>query len=149
METTMNWSLKKKRVLVPYDFSPACQAALAVARTFVDSEDQLTAMYVVPEAPAALPHMSWSIEEMRKSADASLAAELVERGFPRARRHIASGSAAEALVEYAESEEDIELIVIAKHERGGFERWFLGSVAQRVIRTSPVPVLVFDTALDD
>ena len=44
------------------------------------------------------------------------------------------------IVEYADSE-GIDLIVLGTAGRGGFERLLMGSVADRVIRTAPVPVL--------
>ncbi len=48
---------------------------------------------------------------------------------------------AEAIVEEAKSGE-CELIVIGSHGRRGFSRALLGSDAESVVRTSPVPVLV-------
>ena len=35
-----------------------------------------------------------------------------------------------------------DLIVMATHGRGGMTRWFLGSVAEEVVRRSPVPVML-------
>lgn len=36
----------------------------------------------------------------------------------------------------------VDLVIIATHGRSGISRWFAGSVADRLIRSSPVPVLV-------
>ncbi len=41
-------------------------------------------------------------------------------------------------VEVAEA----DLIVIGSHGRSGFSRWTLGSVAEKIVRTAPVPVVV-------
>lgn len=38
--------------------------------------------------------------------------------------------------------DDVEMIVMATHGRTGMSRWRLGSVAERVVRNSRVPVLV-------
>jgi nucleotide-binding universal stress UspA family protein len=51
------------------------------------------------------------------------------------------GEAKEELVEYAEQNE-IDLIIIATHGRSGVGRWVWGSVAERVMHASCVPVLM-------
>jgi nucleotide-binding universal stress UspA family protein len=35
-----------------------------------------------------------------------------------------------------------DLLVVGSHGRGGLQRWFIGSVAEEVARTSPAPVLI-------
>ena len=50
------------------------------------------------------------------------------------------GDAAEEILSYINSER-IDLVVIGTHGRKGLERIFFGSVAERVIKQSPVPVL--------
>jgi nucleotide-binding universal stress UspA family protein len=47
---------------------------------------------------------------------------------------------AAAIVEYAKRH-DIDLIVVGTHGRGAFAHLFMGSVAERVVRTAPCPVL--------
>ncbi len=54
---------------------------------------------------------------------------------------IAEGSASRALVAVAKRE-NADLIVTGSHGRSGVRRVFLGSVAETIVRTSPVPVLV-------
>ena len=51
------------------------------------------------------------------------------------------GEAAEGIVNYAEKNQ-IDLIVMTTRGRSGLGKFFLGSVASKVISTSPVPVLV-------
>lgn len=53
---------------------------------------------------------------------------------------VLKGDAAEAILSFAE-EEEIELIVLTTHGDSGFGRWLFGSVAERVTRHSPCPVL--------
>ena len=48
---------------------------------------------------------------------------------------------AKAICDYAE-QHGVDLIVIGSHGRGGMERWLIGSVAERVVRHSPVNVYV-------
>ena len=50
------------------------------------------------------------------------------------------GDPAEEILSYAESE-GIDLIIIGTHGRKGIERIFFGSVAERVVKKSQVPVL--------
>jgi nucleotide-binding universal stress UspA family protein len=51
------------------------------------------------------------------------------------------GKAAETIADYA-SKNGIDLIVIATHGRSGVSRWVWGSVADRVLRSACVPVLM-------
>jgi Universal stress protein UspA and related nucleotide-binding proteins len=51
------------------------------------------------------------------------------------------GYAPMTILDYAE-ENGVDLIVIATHGRSGLDRVLLGSVAERVLRQSPLPVFV-------
>ena len=42
----------------------------------------------------------------------------------------------------AAAETGAEMVVIASHGRSGPSRWLLGSVAEKIVRAAPVPVLV-------
>jgi nucleotide-binding universal stress UspA family protein len=46
------------------------------------------------------------------------------------------------VLEYAEAK-DVDMIAISKHDRSGFQRLIVGSVAEALIRRSPLPVIVF------
>ena len=75
-----------------------------------------------------------------------VAKELGESGL-NVRADIVEGEAAEGIVEYAEKQ-GIDLVVMATHGRSGIGRWALGSVADRVIRHSYVPVLLVRASKD-
>lgn len=62
------------------------------------------------------------------------------------RREVRWGDPAIAVVAYA-VENDIDLIVMGTRGKTGFERYLLGSVAEKVVRVSPIPVLTVH--LDD
>lgn len=51
------------------------------------------------------------------------------------------GNPSEAIIDYARNN-GVDLIVMSTHGRSGISRFALGSVTDRVVRTSPVPVLV-------
>ena len=54
---------------------------------------------------------------------------------------VVSGRPAEILAEYA-TKNQVDLIVIATHGRSGVSRWVWGSVADRILRSACVPVLM-------
>jgi nucleotide-binding universal stress UspA family protein len=58
---------------------------------------------------------------------------------------VVEGSTSDALIAAAQKEE-ADLIVLGSHGRRGIRRFFLGSVAESVVRAAPVPVLVVRTA---
>ena len=69
------------------------------------------------------------IEEMAKTAGVSAAREIIE-GYP-----------ADTIIQIAEKE-NMSLIVVGYIGASGLERFLLGSVADKVVRNSKVPVLV-------
>jgi nucleotide-binding universal stress UspA family protein len=54
---------------------------------------------------------------------------------------VLEGNPARMLADYA-TKNAVDLIVIASHGRSGVSRWVMGSVAERIVRTSCVPVLM-------
>jgi nucleotide-binding universal stress UspA family protein len=54
---------------------------------------------------------------------------------------VLEGKVADSLTDYAVSN-SVDLIVMASHGRSGVSRWVLGSVAERLVRHSCVPVLM-------
>ena len=61
-------------------------------------------------------------------------------GYPACKAKVVVGDAAEEILNYIKSAK-IDLVIIGTHGRKGLERILFGSVAERVIKTSPVPVL--------
>ena len=58
-----------------------------------------------------------------------------------AEAQVTFGMASQTLTKYAE-DNGVDLIIIATHGRSGINEWFWGSVAERVLKTSRVPVLM-------
>jgi len=123
--------------MVPFVMSVANMWKAEVHVLFVVSVlEHFTSMYV--------PEMSISKleQEMVLGSERKLE-EFVQEHFPDNRVTKASvivGDPAEEIVKYV-NEEKMDLIVIGTHGRKGLEKVFFGSVAERVIKTSPVPVL--------
>jgi nucleotide-binding universal stress UspA family protein len=132
-------------VVIPFDGTPQSEAALTFA---VDEwpDAAVTLLYVIDPVTAgfaqrALPGSSetW-YENARETARSCLddARELAGRPV---RTRIEVGSPARAIVDVA-SEEPFDHVVLGSHGREGVSRILLGSVAEGVVRRSPVPVTV-------
>ena len=137
-------------IVVATDFSEPSQTALTygreLARTFgatlhvLHVADNLVARLGAEYYPVAVPDLQKDIEDAAwKRLDTLLTPEDREqlRATPVMRT---STSAAAAIVDYAK-DAAIDLIVMGTHGRGGVSRLFMGSVAERVVRTAPCPVL--------
>ena len=61
---------------------------------------------------------------------------------------VREGEPSKEIVEQA-MDSDVDLIVVGTHGRGGFERALLGSVADKVVRTSHVPVVTVNPSDSD
>lgn len=139
------------RLLVPTDFSPASDAALAYAKALAEPlrasldvihafEDPFATAAFAPEIYAPLPREL--SDDLRQEADRRLAERLPveQRVRFNGRTAIVPGTPAAAIVEYA-TQRGTDLIVMGTHGRSGFADLLLGNVAQRVVRTAPCPVL--------
>jgi nucleotide-binding universal stress UspA family protein len=71
---------------------------------------------------------------------AKVADKLKKKGV-NAKTAIVEGKPADEILNYAEKNH-VDLIIMSTHGNSGFTRWAFGSVADKVIRHSPVPVLV-------
>ena len=137
-----------ERILVPFDGSPKSVDALdLVFDHFPDAA--VTALYVieVPDgrwAQAVGPELQVPVTDRHRE----YAEELFESARNRADAHgreldtaVVTGEPDHRIVERAEAE-SVDLIVIGSHGREGISRILLGSVAEKVVRRSPVSVLV-------
>jgi nucleotide-binding universal stress UspA family protein len=145
------WSLPKRKVLVPFDFSEASRKALDVARTFVpelgsaEGAEVLVVHVITPPpitAPGRLLRGPFDEERAIAQGFTALREALQDAGATEFSPHVrVASNPAEAIVEFATTE-SVELIIISSHARRGFDRWLIGSTAERVVRLSPCPVLV-------
>lgn len=137
------------RILVPTDGSPQSEAALEyVLEEFPDGE--ITLINVVDpvetgyNAPMATPGYSEEWYEMA-TEDAEAMFEDAQQNADEYGVTLASeietGRPARTIVEYAE-ENGFDQIVMGSHGRSGVSRILLGSVAETVVRRSPIPVTV-------
>jgi len=81
-----------------------------------------------------------ALEEVARKYMDNLVAKYTSEGVDM-HVEVGCGGAAEEIVKYTENNQ-IDLIVLTTRGRSGLKKFFLGSVAAKVISTSPVPVLV-------
>ena len=132
------------RILVPTDGSEGATAALEYAIEFARTrEATLHVLYVVDTTRDGLTASAEDVLEVYERTGAETVAAAAERARERgvsALEVVDRGDPHAVVREYAD-EQDIDLVVMGTHGRRGLERFFLGSVTERVVRTSPVPVL--------
>lgn len=80
-----------------------------------------------------------ALEEIGERSTNTIANRAAERGL-KTRQAIERGIPNEAIVSYA-ADHDIDLVVVGTESRSGLDRLATGSVSQRVVSSSPVPVL--------
>lgn len=141
-----------RRVVVPLDGSEAAEAALDAAKLVVDPEATTLELILVlqepmPMATSYLPHAvaEGGLAEARKAKSQEylegVAGRLKEEGFFVDFRVLSAGDAGQGILRHLEGS-GADMVALTTRGRGGAARFVLGSVADKVIRSSPVPVLV-------
>lgn len=134
-------------ILAPVDFEPCSEHALDVAIDLASQFDaRLTVLHVWDIPAAAYPGMVsvspeiWATlaEAAQQGLDRTMAR--VRERLPGAHGLLVRGQAAAEILTAVEGVK-ADLVVIGTHGRHGLPRMLLGSVAEKVVRTSPVPVL--------
>jgi len=141
---TPNWP--PRIVLAAVDFGEASTRAVSVAG-FIAAGGTSTLRVVHAERfevpPYFTPAQIERLEDERREASAELTTELTRfvkaaTAWP-ATIVVADGRPVDAILDAAA---DADLVVMGTHGRRGPSRWWLGSVAERVVRGARVPVLV-------
>lgn len=151
-----------RRILCPVDFQEAANETLKVASELAERFDaELLLVHVISPVPMPIPPpmggapgSNYDIARYEKELEESYARELkqlAERlvdGDTRTRTVVRVGDAADEIVKLAK-EEPVDLLVIATHGRTGLKHFFLGSTAEKVVRTACCPVLTLRHPGDD
>lgn len=131
------------RILVPLDGSELAEAVLTQVRRLLFRKDaEVILVQAVSVPPGIEADVGRVLETLRAGAAAYVAGvegRLAAQGA-RVRSLVRVGGAGEVILRAAE-EERAGLIAMSTHGRSGIARWVLGSVAEKVVRASPVPVL--------
>jgi nucleotide-binding universal stress UspA family protein len=140
--------LTVQRILVPTDFSEPAHEALDLAIAYAQKFGaRLTLMhahelptYVFPDAVMPVtPQVVAQIEQTAKEELERLAVKVRAAGVPVDTISTVGPNDAE-ICRFAE-ELGIDLIIMGTHGRTGLRHALLGSVAEKVVRRSPCPVL--------
>lgn len=125
-------------VLLAYDGSEPADAALDLAVAQF-APDCITALYVFDPDDAAVDDPQESARERASEVLPAVTARV--DGAADVETVHAVGDPAAEIVAYAE-DHDVDHVVLGSHGRQGMSRLLLGSVAETVVRGSPVPVTV-------
>lgn len=132
-------------ILVPTDGSPAAAAAVPHAVELADRyRGRIHALYVVDASALSATEAGSEMVVEALEGEGREAVAVIERDAEAAgvdvETAVVTGTAHRTILEYA-GEHDIDLVVMGTHGRRGLDRYLLGSVTERVVRTSDVPVL--------
>jgi nucleotide-binding universal stress UspA family protein len=145
------------RILVPTDGSDVAEAAVDQAVDIAEKYDaEVHALYVADTDAIAYSLGTEQVDrirqgnfaemtELREKAEAAtgyVADRAAKHGLEVVEHH-AGGQPHDMIADYAE-DHDIDLVVMGSHGRSGVRRALLGSVTERTLRSTHVPVLVVD-----
>ncbi len=141
-------------ILCPVDFSPASDHALQAAMRLADrlgADLHLVHVYQLPifvDPDGALISGGGDVRtHLSGEAQRLLDERAARHGEVKLHEHLAEGLPHDEINRVAE-EQGATLIVMGTHGRTGLKRMLLGSVAERVVRTSPIPVITIPPPQD-
>jgi nucleotide-binding universal stress UspA family protein len=138
-----------RHILAPVDFSDYSKKAIDMALTLAQTFGaKLSLLHVVEPPPYPIEGYAPSgmeaslLEDLERQAAQELAQLLPEAQAAgvEVTRQVIIGSPYRQIIEIAKGAH-VDLIVMATAGRTGFSRLVMGSVAERVVRTAPCPVL--------
>ncbi len=135
------------RILVPTDGSDSMERVIEHAVELATVHDAtLHTIFVANTATLLDLPMDSSWEgvstALHQQGEQAVDAVKAQAGDLSVETVIREGSPANEITTYAD-EADIDVIVMGTHGRSGVDRLLLGSVAERVVRSSPIPVMTF------
>ncbi|MCU0252663.1 MAG: universal stress protein [Vicinamibacterales bacterium] len=142
--------LTLKTVLVPTDFSEASESALRYGKAMAEKfgatlhvvhvmEDLLAHAWAAEVYVSSMPQLRDEIEKESRLRLGALLTDGERKAF-RAETALLAGNPFLEIVRYAKTH-GVDLIVMGTHGRGPIAHMLLGSVAEKVVRKSPCPVL--------
>ncbi|WP_137285640.1 universal stress protein [Halorussus salinisoli] len=136
-----------ENVLVPTDGSDSAELAiergLELAETYGATVHALYVVEPVYTAEYSGERIINALEDEGKRATAAIAAQGDERCVP-VETEVRRGPPHREILDYADVR-DVDLVVMGTHGRTSVERYLLGSVTEKVVRLSDVPVLTVRT----
>ena len=141
------------RVLVPLDGSPLAAQAIPYARAVAAPGAELLLLLVLPDRDPSRGGLTGQVvfgeedvlrageEEARRLVEETATRLRTGSGAPRVEVVVSVGDPAAEVLRVAAAR-SADVVVLASRGRGALGRWAFGSVADRVARASPVPVMV-------
>jgi len=145
--------LEIKRILFPIDFTENTSKVLPYALSVSEKYDAVVYLLHVVEdltkwgGGSYIPHIPLdqyqekALKGAEKALDTVCEEQLQE--CPNFQKRTLSGDPAQEILKTIESEK-IDMVIMGTHGRKGLEHVFFGSVAENVVKKSPVPVLTIN-----
>ena len=139
-----------KKILIPLDGSALSARAVPVAYALAGPDTELVLVQAIDPVRIAAGISSysagatWRDERSQPHGKAAAELALVRASLPAdvsVDSYVTEGDAAGTIVDTAR-ETKADLIVMSSHGYTGMRRWVMGSVAEKVVRAAPCPVLV-------
>ncbi len=141
-----------RRILVPLDGSDLAERALKHAQAIIGENPAATLILLRVTEPllTAAYYLTggadvWIGVEEKAAKDAAeyltkVADRLKKAGVARVKTVVLEGQPDDQILDYL-GHRRVDLVIMSTHGQGGVTRWLAGSVAERVMRHSSVPVL--------
>jgi nucleotide-binding universal stress UspA family protein len=141
-----------KKILVPVDFGPASNEALQAAIELAKRDGAELELVHVWEIPAyTYATLEYAPTDLMGPVHDAAQAQLdetlarVKKELPRTVGTLRQGAPWQEVLSVIESRKP-DLVLMGTHGRKGVRRMLLGSVAEKIVRASPVPVLTMHGA---
>ncbi|NEP18029.1 MAG: universal stress protein [Leptolyngbya sp. SIO4C1] len=132
------------RILVPIDFSEEAFQALEEVIAFAKPAAAVHALHVLKALEPTDPGLVWQAiddDKRKENVQKAFLEKFSGDRYSGLQFVVLVGDPSSKIIDYAE-QESIGLIVMPSHGRTGLSRFFMGSVAERVVRFAHCPVLV-------
>jgi nucleotide-binding universal stress UspA family protein len=145
-----------KRMLVPLDGSGLAEVVLPYAKELAGRLDlELILLHVCEQhriesqfmCQSYIDHAAEAIQTESREVQASTGAPKARKDVE-ARAEVVTGNPAEGIIDFA-GKHHIDLILLATHGSSGIRRWVMGSVADKVLRASQVPIWLVRAAIPE
>jgi nucleotide-binding universal stress UspA family protein len=145
-----------KKILVPLDGSPLAEAVLPHAQALAKSEGAeivLLRVAVTPDEalfhrnPAEGNHVTDAIEEEAQDYMKTEVAKLKKKKGVKVTGITRDGIIPDTILDVAE-ETHADVIAMSTHGRTGFQHMLMGSVAEKVVHNSHIPVMLIHPSLN-
>lgn len=137
-------------VLLPTDGSDCARGALETGANVAKADGATLQLLSVVDVTSfgADVHIQMQVESFEERANDIIkeATEIAEdTGVESVAGSVELGTSIHRTILSYIEDTDADLVVVGTHGRTGFERYMLGSVTEKLVRTSPVPVLTVRT----